>query len=346
VRRRSVYSHGFVLPIPEETRMFKALVLDKTPDFNVAVREVDDSFLPEGDVSVDLEYSTLNYKDGLAITNRSPVVRSWPMVAGIDGSGTVSASSHPDWKVGDAFVHNGFGVGETHMGCLAERARLKGDWLVRRPAAFSARQAMAIGTAGYTAMLCVLALERHGVKAGDGEVLVTGATGGVGSVAVALLAKLGHTVVAATGKVNEVGYLQSLGATRVIDRGELSAPGKPLQKERWAAVVDAVGSHTLANACAQTRYGGAVAACGLAQGFDLPVTVMPFILRAVALLGVDSVMAPRALREQAWARLATDLDPTLLESITTEVPLADAIDAAQRLMDGSVRGRIVVRTKG
>ena len=205
---------------------------------------------------------------------------------------------------------------------------------------------MAIGTAGYTAMLCVLALERHGVRPGDGEVLVTGATGGVGSVAVALLAKLGHTVVAATGKVNEVGYLQSLGATRVIDRGELSAPGKPLQKERWAAVVDAVGSHTLANACAQTRYGGAVAACGLAQGFDLPVTVMPFILRAVALLSVDSVMAPRALREQAWARLATDLDPALLESMTTEVALADAVDAAQRLMDGSVRGRIVVRTKG
>ncbi len=326
--------------------MFKALVLDKTPDFAVALREVDDSFLPEGDVTIDVEYSTLNYKDGLAITNRSPVVRNWPMVGGIDGSGTVVASSHPSWKVGDAVVHNGFGVGETHKGCLAERARLKGDWLVRRPAVFSARQAMAIGTAGYTAMLCVLALERHGVRPGDGEVLVTGATGGVGSVAVALLAKLGHTVVAATGKVNEVGYLQSLGATRVIDRGELSVPGKPLQKERWAAVVDAVGSHTLANACAQTRYGGAVAACGLAQGFDFPATVMPFILRAVALLGVDSVMAPRALREQAWARLATDLEPALLEQITTEVPLTGAIEAAQRLMQGSVRGRIVVRTKG
>ncbi len=326
--------------------MFKALVLDKNPDFAAALREVDDAFLPEGDVTIDVEYSTLNYKDGLAITNRSPVVRSWPMVAGIDGSGKVSASSHPAWKVGDAVVHNGFGVGETHKGCLAGRARLKGDWLVRRPAAFSARQAMAIGTAGYTAMLCVLALERHGVKPGDGEVLVTGATGGVGSVAVALLAKLGHTVVAATGKLNEAGYLQSLGAARLIDRAELAAPGKPLQKERWTAVVDAVGSHTLANACAQTRYGGAVAACGLAQGFDLPTTVMPFILRSVALLGVDSVMAPRALREQAWARLATDLDPALLESITTEVPLADAIAAANRLMDGSVRGRIVVRTQG
>ncbi|MEO8807407.1 MAG: MDR family oxidoreductase [Burkholderiaceae bacterium] len=326
--------------------MFKALVLDKTPDFSAELREVDDSFLPGGDVTIDVEYSTLNYKDGLAITNRSPIVRSWPMVVGIDGSGTVTASSHPAWKVGDAVVQNGSGVGESHKGCLAGRARLKGDWLVRRPDAFSARQAMAIGTAGFTAMLCVLALERHGVRPGDGEVLVTGATGGVGSVAVALLAKLGHTVVAATGKVNEVGYLQNLGATRVIERGELSVPGKPLQKERWAAVVDAVGSHTLANACAQTRYGGAVACCGLAQGFDFPATVMPFILRSVALLGVDSVMAPRALREQAWARLATDLDPVLLESMTTEVPLSGAIDAARRLMDGSVRGRVVVCTKG
>ena len=325
--------------------MFKALVLDKNPDFNASVREVDNSFLPDGDVTLDVEYSTLNYKDGLAITNRSPVVRSWPMVAGIDGSGSVTASSHSAWKVGDPVVLNGFGVGESHKGCLAGRARLKGDWLVRRPEAFSARQAMAIGTAGYTAMLCVLALERHGVRAGDGEVLVTGATGGVGSVAVALLSKLGHTVVAATGKLNEASYLQSLGATRLIDRAELSQPGKPLQKERWAAVVDAVGSHTLVNACAQTRYGGAVAACGLAQGFDFPATVMPFILRSVALLGVDSVMAPRALREQAWARLARDLDPALVEAITTEVPLAGAVEAAHRLMDGSVRGRIVVRTQ-
>ncbi len=326
--------------------MFKALVIDKTPEFTVALREVDDSFLPEGDVTIDVEYSTINYKDGLAITNRSPVVRSWPMVGGIDGSGTVTASCHPAWKVGDAVVHNGFGVGETHKGCLAEQARLNGDWLVRRPAAFSARQAMAIGTAGYTAMLCVLALERYGVRPGDGEVLVTGGTGGVGSVAIALLAKLGHTVVAATGKLNEAGYVQGLGATRLIDRAELSAPGKPLQKERWAAVVDAVGSHTLANACAQTRYGGAVAACGLAQGFDFPATVMPFILRKVALLGVDSVMAPLALRAQAWARLATDLHPALLESITSEVPLSGAIEAAKRLMEGSVRGRVVVRTKG
>ena len=324
--------------------MFNALVLDKTPDFQASVRAVDDSFLPDGDVTIQVDYSTLNYKDGLAITNRSPVVRSWPMVAGIDGSGTVTASTHAAWKVGDAVVLNGFGVGETHKGCLAQRARLKGDWLVRRPAAFSARQAMAIGTAGYTAMLCVLALEKHGVRPADGDVLVTGATGGVGSVAIALLAKLGYRVVAATGKATEASYLATLGAAVVIDRAELGAPGKPLQKERWAAVVDAVGSHTLANACAQTRYGGAVAACGLAQGIDLPATVMPFILRGVALLGVDSVMAPMRLREQAWARLAVDLDPARLDTLTTEVPLSGAIDAAARLMAGQVRGRLVVDT--
>ena len=326
--------------------MFQALVLEKDPEFRAEVRSVDEGFLPDGDVTVAVDYSTINYKDALAITNRSPVVRSWPMVAGIDGSGTVLASSAAQWKPGDAFVLNGFGVGETHKGCLAGKARLKSQWLVRRPAAFTAKQAMAIGTAGYTAMLCVLALERHGVQAGDGEVLVTGATGGVGSVAVALLAKLGHKVVAATGKAAEAGYLKALGATAVIDRGELAAPGKPLQKERWAAVVDAVGSHTLANACAQTRYGGAVAACGLAQGMDFPATVAPFILRAVALLGVDSVMAPMALREQAWSRLARDLDPGLLATITSEIALAGAIEAAQKLMAGQVRGRIVVRTGG
>ena len=324
--------------------MFQALVLEKNPDFAANVREVDDSFLPDGDVTVAVEYSTLNYKDGLAITNKSPVVRSWPMVAGIDGSGTVLQSTSPAWKPGDAVVLNGFGVGETHKGCLAGRARLKSQWLVRRPPAFSAREAMAIGTAGYTAMLCVLALERHGVRAGSGEVLVTGATGGVGSVAVALLAKLGHRVVAATGKAAEADYLRTLGASEVIDRAELASPGKPLQKERWAAVVDAVGSHTLANACAQTRYGGAIAACGLAQGLDFPATVAPFILRGIALLGVDSVMAPMALREEAWSRLARDLDPELLEAMTTEIPLSGAIDAAQKLMAGQVRGRMVVKT--
>jgi acrylyl-CoA reductase (NADPH) len=267
------------------------------------------------------------------------------MVAGIDGSGTVLESSAPQWQAGDAVVLNGFGVGETHKGCLAGKARLKSAWLVRRPPAFSARQAMAIGTAGYTAMLCVLALERHGLKAGDGEVLVTGATGGVGSVAVALLAQLGHQVAAATGKASEADYLKQLGATTILAREELSTPGKPLQKERWAAVVDAVGSHTLANACAQVRYGGAVAACGLAQGLDFPASVAPFILRGISLLGIDSVMAPMALREQAWARLATDLDPKLLESMTTEIGLGEAVEAAQRLMAGQVRGRIVVRTR-
>lgn len=325
--------------------MHKALVLEKNPDFSAAVREVDDSFLPEGDVTIDVDYSTLNFKDGLAITNKSPVVRAWPMVAGIDGAGIVSESTSPRWKPGDAVILNGFGVGETHKGCLAGRARLKGDWLVRRPDAFTSRQAMAIGTAGYTAMLCVLALERHGLKAGDGDVLVTGATGGVGSVAIALLAKLGHAVTAATGKASEEAYLKGLGAKAVIDRAELAAPGKPLQKERWAAVVDAVGSHTLANACAQTRYGGAVAACGLAQGMDFPATVAPFILRGVSLLGVDSVMAPLARREEAWSRLAKDLDPASLEAITREIDLAGAIDAARELMDGRVRGRIVVRTR-
>jgi acrylyl-CoA reductase (NADPH) len=294
-------------------------------------------------VTVRVEYSTLNYKDGLAITNKSPVVRVWPMVAGIDGAGTVSASEHPDWKPGDRFILNGWGVGETHWGCLGEMARLKGDWLVRLPAAFTARQAMAIGTAGYTAMLCVLALEDHGITPATGEVLVTGATGGVGSVAVALLGKLGYQVVAATGKAHEEAYLKRLGAASVIDRASLSVAGKPFQKERWAGVVDAVGSHTLANALAQTRYGGVVAACGLAQGMDLATTVMPFILRGVTLAGIDSVMAPLGRRQRAWDRLARDLDPALLESMVEEVALDDAIAKAQALMAGNVRGRVVVR---
>ncbi|NML48456.1 oxidoreductase [Ramlibacter sp. G-1-2-2] len=324
--------------------MFEALVLDKSPDFTASVASVDDGFLPEGDVTIDVEFSTINYKDALAITNKSPVVRSWPMIAGIDGAGTVAQSTSPKWKAGDAVILNGFGVGETHKGCLAGRARLKSEWLVRRPQAFTARQAMAIGTAGYTAMLCVLALERHGLQPGAGEVLVTGATGGVGSVAIALLAKLGHQVVAATGKANEADYLRKLGAASVIDRAELAAPGKPLQKERWVAVVDAVGSHTLVNACAQLRYGGVVAACGLAQGMDFPATVAPFILRGITLAGVDSVMAPLALREQAWARLATDLDVKLLETMVTDIPLAQAVDAAKKLMAGQVRGRFVVKT--
>ena len=321
----------------------RALLLHKEPVFNASVADIAAPDLSAGEVRVGVDYSTLNYKDGLAITNAAPVVRLWPMVAGIDGSGTVLESQHPDWKAGDAFVLNGWGVGETHWGCLAEQACLKGDWLVRRPAAFSARQAMAIGTAGYTAMLCVMALERHGVKPGDGEVLVTGASGGVGSVAVALLSSLGYRVVASTGKLSETAYLQALGADEVIDRAALSAAGKPMQAERWAAVVDSVGSHTLANALAQTRYGGAVAACGLAQGRDLPTTVVPFILRNVALLGVDSVMAPRALRQTAWDRLARDLDSTKLASMVEEISLDQAVEKAQALMAGQVRGRIVVK---
>lgn len=323
--------------------MFKALLLEKGDAFSASVQTIDDSRLPAGDVTVAITHSTLNYKDGLAICNRSPVVRQWPMVAGIDGAGTITESTHPQWKPGDAFVLNGWGVGETHWGCLAQRARLKGDWLVRLPPALTPRQAMAIGTAGYTAMLCVMALEDHGVKPGAGEVLVTGATGGVGSVAIALLAQLGYTVVAATGKTSEEAYLKQLGASAIIDRAELVAPGKPLQKERWAAVVDAVGSHTLANAIAQTRYGGTVAACGLAQGMDLPVTVMPFILRGVTLAGVDSVMAPLARRQAAWQRLARDLDTAKLEAMIEEVPLEFAIAKAQDLMAGKVRGRVVVR---
>lgn len=326
---------------------FQALYLDKADgSFSVSLRSLDESQLPEvaeGAVLVAPEWSTLNFKDALALTNRSPVVRTWPMVPGVDGAGRVLASAHPEWRVGDRFVLNGFGVGETHWGCLSGRARLKGDWLVKLPDAFTTRQAMAIGTAGYTAMLCVMALERHGLRAGAGPVLVTGATGGVGSVAVALLSKLGYSVVALTGKMAEAPYLQALGASDVLDRQSYATQGKPLQKERWAAVVDTVGSHTLANACAQVAYGGAVAACGLAQGADFPATVMPFILRNVALLGVDSVMAPLPLRQQAWERLARDLDPALLDTMTQEVGLDGAVEVAQAIMEGRHRGRTVVR---
>jgi acrylyl-CoA reductase (NADPH) len=322
--------------------MFRALQLSQNAQaFGADVVQIDEASLPPGDVQVQVEYSTLNFKDGLAITNKSPVVRLWPMVAGIDGAGVVLSSSHPDWQVGDRFIHNGWGLGETRWGLLAERASLQGQWLVRLPASMTTRQAMAIGTAGYTAMLCVMALQERGLAAGP--VLVTGATGGVGSMAVALLAGLGYTVVAATGKADEHDYLKALGAAEVIDRESLSAPGKPLQKERWAGVVDAVGSHTLANACAQTRYGGVVAACGLAQGADFPATVMPFILRGVSLVGIDSVMAPLARRQQAWQRLARDLDPAKLEAMTTEIGLEQAIERAQALMQGKVRGRIVVK---
>ncbi len=323
--------------------MFSAILIDKTEaGQTVTVSQVDESQLPEGDVTIDVAFSTLNYKDGLAITGRSPVVRKFPMAPGIDLAGTVRESQHPDWKAGDKVVLNGWGVGETHWGGLAQVARLKGDWLVPLPAAFSPKQAMAIGTAGYTAALCVEALISAGVKPEQGEVLVTGATGGVGSVAVALLKKAGFTVVGSTGKASEADYLKQLGADSIIDRNELSAPGKPLQTERWAGVVDSVGSATLANACAQTRYGGAVAACGLAQGADFPATVMPFILRGVRLLGVDSVMAPKASRLVAWERLARDLDPSLLDVIATEIGLGEAIATAGDLLDGKVRGRVLV----
>ena len=322
--------------------MFKALVISKSDAQQCAVRDADTTELPEGDVTLKVDYSTVNYKDGLAITGKAPVVRKFPMVPGIDGAGTVTASSHAQFKAGDHVILNGWGVGESHWGCLAQEARLKGDWLITRPAQFTARQAMAIGTAGYTAMLCVLALEQHGVKPGDGEVLVTGAAGGVGSVAIALLAKLGYRVVASTGRQNEAEYLKSLGAAEIIDRATLAAPGKPLAKERWAGAVDTVGSHTLANICASMRYRGAVAACGLAGGMDFPSSVAPFILRGVTLAGIDSVMAPRALRVEAWNRLARDLDPARLDAITREIALAEAIPAAAEILAGKIRGRLVV----
>lgn len=323
--------------------MFKAILIDKNDDVqNVSLQQLDESQLPEGDVTIDVAYSTLNYKDGLAITGSSPVVRKFPMVPGIDLAGTVRESSHADWKAGDKVVLNGWGVGEGHWGGLSQVARLNGNWLVPLPSAFSEKQAMAIGTAGYTASLCVEALVRAGVTPDQGEILVTGATGGVGSVAVALLKKAGFTVAGSTGKASEADYLKQLGADTIIDRAELSEKGRPLAKERWAGVVDSVGSHTLVNACAATKYGGAVAACGLAQGADFPATVMPFILRGVRLLGVDSVMAPKAPRLAAWERLARDLDPALLSVIGAEVGLGDAIGAASDLLAGKVRGRIIV----
>lgn len=322
---------------------FKAVYLTREAEqFAARVADIPDASLPEGDVTMRVSYSTINYKDALAIANAGPVVRRWPMVAGIDGAGVVESSAHPRWKVGDRVILNGWGVGETHWGCLGQRARLKGDWLVALPAGLSERDAMAIGTAGYTAMLCALAVRRHGVKPEDGEVLVTGATGGVGSVAVAILSGWGYRVIASTGKAAEAGYLQTLGAADLLDRASLAAAGKPLQKERWAAVVDAVGSHTLANACAQTRYGGVVAACGLAQGMDFPASVAPFILRGVSLVGVDSVMALLGTREQAWAALAKDLERQRLTAMTTEIGLAEAITKSPDVLAGKVRGRLVV----
>lgn len=323
--------------------MFKGIVIEKDEaGYRAAVRDIDAAQLPEGDVTVAVDYSTLNYKDGLAITGKGPVVRKFPMVPGIDLVGTVEASDCADWKAGDKVILNGWGVGETHWGGLAQKARLKGEWLVPLPATLSPRQAMAIGTAGYTAMLCVMALERHGVTPAKGEVVVTGAAGGVGSVAVALLARLGYTVVAVSGRPEEAEYLKGLGAAEVMERAAFAAPGKPLARERWAGAVDVVGSHVLANLCASMKYGGVVAACGLAGGMDLPATVAPFILRGVTLAGIDSVMAPRDLRIEAWRRLATDLDLYRLAVMTKEVGLAEAIPLAAELLEGKVRGRLVV----
>jgi acrylyl-CoA reductase (NADPH) len=290
-----------------------------------------------------VEYSTLNYKDGLALTGKAPVVRRFPMIAGIDFAGTVQSSSHPAWKPGDKVILNGWGLGETHLGGYAQKARVKGDWLVRLPQSMSTRQAMAIGTAGYTAMLAVMALERAGVAPARGAVIVTGAAGGVGSVAIALLAKLGYTVIASTGRPAEAGYLKGLGATEVIERKELTGPVRPLSKERWAGGIDAVGSTTLANVLSMTRYGGAVAACGLAGGMDLPTSVAPFILRGVSLIGIDSVMCPLAMRQQAWGRLETDLDQAKIAAMTAEIGLGEVIDAGARVVAGEVRGRIVVK---
>ena len=322
---------------------FKGILLSKDGDaFRARVADVDEKDLPEGDVTLRVEYSTINYKDALAITNKSPIVRKWPMVAGIDAAGTVEASTHPVWKPGDKAILNGWGVGESHWGGLAQRARLKGDWLVKLPAAMTARQAMAIGTAGYTAMLSAMELERLGAVKERGEVLVTGATGGVGSVAIAILAHRGYRVVASTGKVSEAAYLKALGAAEIIDRNELSQPGKPLQKERWGGVVDSVGSPTLANACAQTISEGVVTACGLAQGMDFPVTVAPFILRGVTLRGINSVTASRERRQQAWDNLARELDHAALESMVTEIGLAEAVSRASEVIAGKIRGRLVV----
>jgi acrylyl-CoA reductase (NADPH) len=322
---------------------FKAFLLTKTDaGQQLEWTDVDEGDLMDGDVTVRVSHSTVNFKDGLALTGASPVVRRWPMIPGIDFVGTVESSEHEGIAAGDEVVLNGWGVGETHLGGYGELARVPGEWLVPKPDAFTAAQTMAIGTAGYTAMLCVLALEDHGVAPGDGPVLVTGAAGGVGSVAVALLARLGYEVVASTGRAEEADYLTGLGASSILDRTELSEPGRPLGKERWVGAVDAVGSHTLANVLAGTRYGGTVAACGLAQGMDLPGSVAPFILRGVTLAGVDSVMAPKARRLQAWERLARDLDTDKLDALTTTRPLADAPDLAKEILAGQVRGRVVL----
>ena len=323
---------------------FRAVRIDKADKgTTAALTAFDEAELMDGDVVVGVEWSTVNYKDGLALTGKAPVVRRFPMIAGIDFSGTVLSSSHPDWKAGDQVIGNGWGMGETHLGAYAEKVRVKGDWLVRLPDEMSAREAMAIGTAGYTAMLSVLALERHGLTPQSGPVVVTGAAGGVGSVAIALLSKLGYHVIASTGRLAEEPYLRELGAAEVIDRAELSGPAKPLAKERWAGGIDSVGSTTLANLLSMTKYRGAIAACGLAGGMDLPTSVAPFILRGVCLYGIDSVMCPIELRRQAWSRLANGLDKEKLAEITQEIPLDQVFDAGAKVVAGLVRGRIVVK---
>ncbi len=323
--------------------MFKGVLIEKDErGYRAVLKDLDDSVLMDGDTLIKVAYSTLNYKDALAITGKAPVVRKFPLIPGIDLAGMVISCASGKFKPGDAVLLNGFGVGEVHCGGLAQQARLNSDWLIALPKVLTAKQAMAIGTAGYTAMLCVMALQKHGVAPDSGEILVTGANGGVGSFAIAILAKLGYSVVAATGRVEEADYLKTLGASEIIDRHTLSEPGKPLAKERWAGVVDSVGSHTLVNACASTKYGGVVAACGLAQGMDLPGTVAPFILRGVTLAGIDSVMRPLKDRIEAWDKLAEVLDANTLEQVATEIGLAQVCDTAQRLLDGQVRGRIVV----
>jgi acrylyl-CoA reductase (NADPH) len=323
---------------------FKAIRIDKADKgTTAALTQFDEAELMEGDVTVRAEWSALNYKDGLALTGKAPVVRRFPMIAGVDLAGTVEQSSHPQWKAGDKVICTGWGMGETHLGAYAEKARVKGDWLVRLPNGMSTRDAMAIGTAGFTAMLSVLALEKHGLTPNHGPVVVTGAAGGVGSVATAVLSKLGFHVVASTGRLSEADYLRGLGAAEVIDRSELSGPAKPLAKERWAGGVDSVGSNTLANVLSMTKYAGAIAACGLAAGMDLPTSVAPFILRGVSLLGIDSVMCPIDVRNTAWSRLATDLDPTKLTEITHEIDLDHVIDHGAKILAGQVRGRIVVK---
>jgi acrylyl-CoA reductase (NADPH) len=327
--------------------MFNGILIEKDDQgYRAAVKDIDESVLPEGDVTVNVSHSTINYKDALAITGKGPVVRRFPMVPGIDLVGTVEHSESDKFKVGDQVLLNGFGVGETHCGGLAQKARLKSEWLIPLPKGFSPRQAMSIGTAGYTAMLCVIALEKNGVTPDKGEILVTGANGGVGSFSIAILAKLGYNVVASTGRVDQAEYLKKLGASDVIDRKGLSEPGRPLAKERWAGAIDSAGSHTLANVCASMQYGGAVAACGLAQGMDLPASVAPFILRGVTLAGIDSVMRPIADRIEAWERLADILDPAVFDDISTEIGLSDVIATAEALLAGTVRGRVVVDING